>query len=250
MKIVKKKWLSIIIVTVAIALFIALAIFSLWCINYAPEFDSSWDAISSVSDWIGVLTSAAGVLASFVAIWYAIQIPKEIAEQQNKIALFEKRYEAYASILTLEVFANALDSEMFNDDGKGRNGKTLTAEDKVGLCCLHFATTLGFPPRLKEGSVNIDSVTQTIAILKKHEAKAMTLPVLFYKTDDQKEKMKRALSDIFEPLLFFMTEVVTFSFEKHDSVDDENRQKFITAIKYFKREYADEIEKGLSIVTR
>lgn len=221
-----------------------------WRITYAPELDNSWDAISAVAAWASIVVAFAGVIASFAAIWYAIRVPKEIAYQQNKIALFEKRYEAYSSILTLEVFANALDSEMFNDDGKGRNGKALTAEDKVGLCCLHFATTLGFPPRLKEGSVNIDSVTQTIAILKKHEAKAMTLPVLFYKNDAQKDRMRRALSDIFEPLLCYMMEVVTFQFDERDSVDDKNRQKFIAAIKYFKREYADEIERGLSIATR
>lgn len=245
-----KKWLVAAILLLVIAVFIAVMALYGWRVTYAPELENSWNAISAFGTWASVIVSAVGVMASFVAIWYAIRVPKEIAYQQDKIALFEKRYEAYSSILTLEVFSNALDSEMFNDDGKGRNGKALTAEDKVGLCCLHFATTLGFPPRLKEGSVNIDSVTQTIAILKKHEAKAMTLPVLFYKNDAQKDRMRRALSDIFEPLLCYMTEVVTFQFDERDSVDDKNRQKFIASIKYFKREYADEIERGLSIATR
>lgn len=245
-----KKWMAVVILLLVIAVFIAVMALSGWRVTYAPELENSWNAISAFGTWAGVVVSAAGVVASFVAIWYAIQVPKEIAYQQNRIALFEKRYEAYSSILTLEVFANALDSEMFDNSAKDSDGKILTIEDKVGLYCLHFATTLGFPPRLKQGSVDIDSVTQTISLLKQHEAKAMTLPVLYYKTDTQKNEMKQALSDIFEPLLCLMTEVVTFQLDEHNSINDKNRKNFIAAIKYFKRTYADEIERGLLIVTR
>lgn len=61
-------------------------------ITYAPELENSWNAVSAVATW-------AGVIASFMAIWFAIRVPKQIAEQQNKIALFEKRYEFYKALV-------------------------------------------------------------------------------------------------------------------------------------------------------
>ena len=48
-------------------------------ITYAPELENSWEAVSAVAAW-------AGVVVSFVAICFAVQVPKKIAEQQNKIA--------------------------------------------------------------------------------------------------------------------------------------------------------------------
>lgn len=60
-------------------------------ITYAPNLENSWDAISAFAAW-------AGVLASLIAIWSAIQVPKRIAEGQNRIALFEKKYQIYREI--------------------------------------------------------------------------------------------------------------------------------------------------------
>jgi len=75
-------------------------------ITYAPDLETSWDAVSTVASWVGVLVSAVGVVASFIAIWYAIQVPKKIAEQQNKIALFEKRLECNKALSCLIAFSN------------------------------------------------------------------------------------------------------------------------------------------------
>lgn len=60
-------------------------------ITYAPKLENSWNAVSAVATCVGVL-------ASFIAIWFAIQVPNKIAEQQNKIALLEKRLEFYNAI--------------------------------------------------------------------------------------------------------------------------------------------------------
>lgn len=64
-------------------------------ITYAPELENSWVTISDVASWVGILISIASVVASFAAVWAAIQIPQKIAERQNKIALFEQRLEFY-----------------------------------------------------------------------------------------------------------------------------------------------------------
>lgn len=50
----------------------------------------------------------ANVVASFLAVWFAIQIPKKIAEQQNKITLFEKRHEVFYIYNSCKVLSELL----------------------------------------------------------------------------------------------------------------------------------------------
>lgn len=57
-------------------------------ITYAPELENSWSAISAFASW-------AGAFASAFAVFVAIRIPKVIADRQDKIALFEKRFAFY-----------------------------------------------------------------------------------------------------------------------------------------------------------
>lgn len=57
-------------------------------ITYAPKLENNWDVVSAVAAW-------AGVFASVFAIIFAIRVPKKIAEEQNKIALFEKRFQCF-----------------------------------------------------------------------------------------------------------------------------------------------------------
>ena len=72
-------------------------------ITYAPELENSWSAISAVASW-------AGVIASTVAIFVAIQIPQKIANNQNKIALFDKRYEFYDIIIRCVNFSHLIEA--------------------------------------------------------------------------------------------------------------------------------------------
>lgn len=242
-KFIKGKWFPLVIAC-ACVFALMLILFCLgFRITYAPKLENSWDAVSAVATWVGVV-------ASFVAIWFAIRVPKKIAEQQNKIALFEKRHDAYSSFLSLEVFAKSLDQEMFRDSGKDPFGQVMPLQEKVKLYCVHFATTLGYPPHLLKGLIDTESMTRSIMLVKEYEKNMNALLFLVYSTDDQANKMKQALSDIFEPLLCFITEVVTFKFDERDVVHDENRQKFIAAIKNFRREHADAIERELLIKTR
>lgn len=57
-----------------------------------------------VYDWLSFVVSALSIACSIAAIIVAIDIPNKIAEQQNKIALFEKRYEVYCEIRTVKEF--------------------------------------------------------------------------------------------------------------------------------------------------
>ena len=77
-----------------------------------PVAENNWNTIAINADW-------AGVIASLVAIIVAIQIPKKIANQQNKIALFEKRYSVYYVISNCVFYAHML--EKYNKSGSDWN---------------------------------------------------------------------------------------------------------------------------------
>jgi len=70
-------------------------------ITYAPYLENDWEAISAVASWVSVFVSG-------LAIYYAIQVPKRIAEEQNRIALFEKRFEVYKVLMDCFAFAYML----------------------------------------------------------------------------------------------------------------------------------------------
>lgn len=79
--------------------------------TYAPELENSWNAVSAFATW-------AGVVASTFAILVAIQIPKKIAIQQNKIALFEKRYEFYSMLSRCLAYANSIESAKTSEEAQ------------------------------------------------------------------------------------------------------------------------------------
>lgn len=85
-----KKYKNIIFAVVCIFIIILLYILG-FRITYNPEIINDWDAVSGCAAW-------ASVFVSGLAIYYAIQVPKKIAEDQNKIALFEKRYLALQKV--------------------------------------------------------------------------------------------------------------------------------------------------------
>lgn len=98
-KFIKGRWFPLVIAIIVVtAVAFIMASFG-WRISYAPGLENSWDAVSAVAAW-------AGVFSSFIAIWFAIQVPKKIAEQQNKIALFEKRLECNKALSSLITFSN------------------------------------------------------------------------------------------------------------------------------------------------
>ena len=97
---IKGRWFLLlgVFVIVLIIVFLYLKGFR---ITYAPELENSWSAISACAAW-------AGVVASFIAIWYAIQVPQKIAEQQNKIALFAMRHEIFEIYNSCKTFSEML----------------------------------------------------------------------------------------------------------------------------------------------
>lgn len=95
---VKKRWfvflLGLLIAVVLLLIFSLILYCNGYRIVYPEQFETSWDAVSGFAAWFGVAVSALSAAASFAAIWFAVRV----ADQQNKIALFEKRYECYIII--------------------------------------------------------------------------------------------------------------------------------------------------------
>ena len=58
------------------------------------------------------------IIISGTALIFAILVPVRIANKQNKIALFEKRFEAYANLLKLKSFSDMLKKEECSFDSK------------------------------------------------------------------------------------------------------------------------------------
>lgn len=73
-------------------------------------------------DWLAVSFSFFGITISGVAIWFAVQVPKKIADRQDKIALFEKRYECFQLFEKCHVlYAQIKDKECTLEELRGRS---------------------------------------------------------------------------------------------------------------------------------
>ena len=96
-KFIKGRWFPL-IVAILVLLVAGMVMFLLgWRITYAPKLENDWDAISAVAAWAGVIGAVSAV---FSAIY--------VANQQNKIALFEKRMECYSTLQNIFAFARQI----------------------------------------------------------------------------------------------------------------------------------------------
>ncbi len=79
-------------------------------------------------DYVQLGLTIITIIISALALFYAIKVPKKIAEEQNRIALFEKRYEAFQFFERCFTFYKALQ-------------KSKTVEDMRVNCLFFFETT-------------------------------------------------------------------------------------------------------------
>lgn len=99
---IKGRWFPLLVaILIVAAVAFVMALFG-WRITYAPNLENSWDAISAVAAWAGVIGA---VLAIFSAIW--------VANRQNKIALIEKRLNVISKI---ENYISQMDSWEFTSN--------------------------------------------------------------------------------------------------------------------------------------
>lgn len=98
---IKGRWFPLVVAVVGTIIIAFVMAWFGWRITYAPELETSWECVSAIASLIG----AVGTVA---AVWFAIQVPKKIAEEQNRIELFEKRYQVYNALFKFNILARAL----------------------------------------------------------------------------------------------------------------------------------------------
>ena len=111
---IKGRWFPLVVALLVLITGIGVAFCCGFRITYAPELENSWEAISAVASWAGIIVSIASAVAAFMAVWYAIQV----ADKQNQIAMFEKKYELYALVHYCEIFADMAKKAKSREDIK------------------------------------------------------------------------------------------------------------------------------------
>lgn len=102
-KFVRGRWFPLLCFVLLFVIVFVVAGLCGFRITYASELETSWDAVSAVAAWAAVIVAVLSAGASVGAIWTAIRVPQKIADKQDKIALFEKRYKCYIAVQTLLV---------------------------------------------------------------------------------------------------------------------------------------------------
>lgn len=106
---IKSRWFplkaAVAVVVLAVGIVLIMLLFG-WKITYAPTLENKWDAISGVADWVSIIVSILSAIASFMAVVFAVRV----ANKQNQIELFEKRYELYEIIENCIIFSYTLEN--------------------------------------------------------------------------------------------------------------------------------------------
>lgn len=95
---IKGRWFPLITAILIFTVIACVMVSFGWRITYAPDLENSWDAVSAVAAWAGIVLDIVGVVATFLAVWVAIRIPREIAREENNITQIEHRREIQEAI--------------------------------------------------------------------------------------------------------------------------------------------------------
>lgn len=178
-------------------------------------------------DWFSVWISLAGVVLSFVAIIVAVRVPKKIAKQQDKIGLFEKRYECYAVIQ-----------------------KILVIGEQIKPCTTKMAVVSAF--KLWFGDKNDfaknENYAEYVIILKSEEVKLVSGQFLFPEYDAE------ILSEIInEAITLIKACSVHSATEKEGPYSKEagiSKDRFCALCDQFKEKYVKQIESELQLTSK
>lgn len=205
-KFIKGRWFPLAIAAIIILIITSVLFFFGFRITYAPKLENSWDAISAVAAWVGVV-------ASFIAIWFAIQIPKKIADRQDKIALFEKRYECFQIFEKCHVlYIQIKDKECTIEELRNRSTYML-------------------------GKLDWEDVTREVAIqqVEQYEYMIHQMHFLFPGIDEK---------DVYE--LYMNLQKFIVSVVENRNVEA-SKEKYIGTMRFFENKYAQIIWESLSL---
>lgn len=178
-------------------------------------------------DWVSVVISLIGVVLSFVAIIVAARVPIKIAKQQDKIGLFEKRYECYTVIQ-----------------------KILVISEQIKPCTTKMAVVSAFKLWFgdKKDFAKNESYTEYVIVLKSEEVKLVAGQFLF------PEYNAEMLSEIInEATTLIEACSVHFTTEKEGPYSREagiSKDRFCALCDQFKEKYVKQIESELQLTSK
>lgn len=185
------------------------------------------------------------IIISGTALIFAILVPVRIANKQNKISLFEKRFEAYANLLKLKSFSDMLKKEECSFDSKiiaAANPQNIDGERgrRCSEVLLNFQSFFYNGDKRPDG-VNIARVM--LYTVRNLELSLQTLPMLYSKNlKNNGEYANKEITKIFENLAALINSLVTcdINIELH-------RTRFIAQMDLFADEYSNIFEKGIRL---
>ncbi|MEE1138429.1 MAG: hypothetical protein U0M02_08130 [Acutalibacteraceae bacterium] len=194
---------------IGIILFLLIFILLGFRITYHPSLDNNWEAISACAAW-------AAVVVSGLAIWYAIQVPKKIAEEQNKIALFEKRHMFYITFCKCISFCEGV-----------KTANCITNEDVRRVFCITFSET---------GNYNIDAINNELPSLQYKVVSIISQGSFLFPFEMDK---------VLEDLLKGIVDILSFK----NSPDDINEiyNRLVPIVNLAQSQFTEKIEKVLKL---
>lgn len=197
-ELIKKSWfvflLGMLIAIVGLLLIGLILYCNGYRIVYPEQFETSWNAVSGVADWVGIIVSILSAIASFMAVWFAVRV----ADKQNKIALFEKRYKLYLIIQNLLLCATRIPDCTTNSTVyavlKYYFREASGIETKADVNILDFIMLCyEIQDKLMSGSFLFSNYD--INLLTKIIDRGKNLALQVYKTDSNSAKAKSEISE-------------------------------------------------------
>lgn len=173
-----------------------------------------------------------GIASTIAAIFIAIQIPRKIAEQQNKISLFEKRWEIYQALLNIQIFKT-----------KCKNIENFLTYGQRISYYIHIMGAALFE-RVKREK---DEKILTIIGVKKLKQKLHQAEFLFnFKDISDLKKLQKHFETFVDSCTFYLYD---HKVESQDlvKIEDEYKEEFIKSFDIYGEKIISEIEEYLKL---
>ena len=171
-------------------------------------------------DWLAVVIAFFSIAISGIAV----QVPKKIAYRQDKIALFEKRYECYVVIQDLLTFA-----------------------DQIKICQRIFEVQAASKMYFGEAETFHDDELAAVLALKLNRKKVLILSGAFLFSNYDLEKLQEIVDVGIDLIMSAATESKVRAQELLSKKTEELKASYCALCEEFEKKYLDAIEKEINL---
>ena len=188
------------------------------------------------------LLDVASVIISGAALIFAIFIPVRIANRQNKIALFEKRFAAYSDFIKVCSFSRVVTNEALGAPTSTEMlEKTFYTLKVRKMILARFFSMLGITLTLQEDDYTLSQMIASSSL--EVDISMQMLPFLFCKelkkVEDASE-ISQEIQDVINKLSKFLMDVNSCR-----NIDDQIRLDYIKSASHIEEKYLDVFDRGL-----